>query len=95
MKLLKNCPHAKFSANVKVNRLTNEHGAVTDFFADVKVECSDCKMPFSFLGMQQGLNGNKPTTDISTTEARLPIVPADNTLRMGSKVPGYSVQLIQ
>lgn len=65
------CQHMQFKASVNVNRLED----VGKFTADVTIECSDCGLPFEFLGMEPGSSFTHPRVSIDGTEARMPIGP--------------------
>lgn len=68
---MSDCQHMNFRAAVRVNRVED----IGKFTADVNIECSDCGLPFEFLGMVPGANYSAPTVSIDATEARLPIAP--------------------
>jgi hypothetical protein len=63
----------KFSANVAVNRLED----TGRFSADVTIKCSDCGMPFQFLGLEPGMDTHGARLSIDGLEARLAIAPKD------------------
>ncbi len=67
------CEHKEFEARVEVNRLED----VKMFAADVHIQCSECGMPFRFLGLPGGLHPEHPTVSVDGTEARLPIAPME------------------
>ncbi|HEX4112736.1 MAG TPA: hypothetical protein VH020_09395 [Stellaceae bacterium] len=70
---MSDCPHMKFSANVAVNRLED----TGRFSADVTIKCSDCGMPFQFLGLEPGMDTHGARLSIDGLEARLAIAPKD------------------
>ena len=69
------CEHMNFIASVTVNRLEDVKG----FAADVHIQCADCDKPFVFVGLPGGLAPDRPTVSVDGTEARLPIVPEQET----------------
>lgn len=62
------CPHGKFIANVEVGKIEDANV----LSVDLKIECEDCGARLSFIGMEGGLNFNKPTCSPFGLEARLP-----------------------
>lgn len=69
------CEHFNFKANVKVARLSKEDGGpIRNYFADIAINCQDCGLPFHFIGLQAGLDFDRPTVNINGTELRAPIV---------------------
>lgn len=67
----KKCPHLKFKANIKVNRLED----IGRFTADVTVHCLDCEIPFQFLGLLPGVDLNGARVSVNGQEAHLAIAP--------------------
>lgn len=67
----KNCEHKQFEAKVDVIRLEDSKR----FMAEVHVKCVECDTPFQFIGMDMGLDYNKPMIEVDGCEARLPIAP--------------------
>jgi hypothetical protein len=67
------CKHEAFAANVAVNRLED----TGKFMADVTVKCTQCGMPFRFLGLRPGLSMSGAAVSPDGTEARMAIAPAD------------------
>ena len=65
------CKHEEFSAKVAVQRLEDTR----QFVAEVQIECSRCKLPFHFLGLQPGLDLGGAMVSIDGLEARLAIAP--------------------
>lgn len=65
------CEHRDFKAMVAVNRLEDSGR----FMADVTVTCSECDLPFEFLGLEPGLKMNGAAVSIDGTELRIAISP--------------------
>jgi len=65
------CEHHNFAANVAVNRMED----TGQFAADVTIRCTDCNLPFQFIGLPTGLNLEGAAVSVDATEARLAIVP--------------------
>jgi len=81
------CEHMNFSAHVAVGRLTEaEGGPVKAFAAEVRINCADCGLPFTFLGFPLGLGLKMPSVSVGGEEARLPIEPV--TLTQLRELPG-------
>ena len=71
------CPHMNFRADVRVGRLTDkEGGPVTGYSADVKIHCTECGLPFRFLGLAAGYHYAEPRVSIDATALRAPLEPA-------------------
>ena len=68
---LRKCAHENFAARVEVSRLTD----TGCFAADVRIECSQCKEPFRFLGVPPGISFERPAVSIDGLELRAPIEP--------------------
>ncbi len=75
VELAARCPHDARKAQVIVNRLTDEAGAVTGWTSDIRVWCDHCGLPFRFLGLPAGVLPDKPTVSYEATELRAPIAP--------------------
>lgn len=74
------CKHHNFYADVKVGRICETEEEEKDpeadikiFMGDVKIKCVDCGVEMQFLGIENGLNFNYPTTNIDATEVHLPM----------------------
>ena len=75
----KTCAHSSFDAQCAVGRLTEvTDGPVTGYTIDVQVRCTDCGLPFRFLGVQAGSSPHAPRVSIDGHELRAPIEPAYN-----------------
>lgn len=85
------CPHETFDADVAVNRLLGDDGAVTAFMADVRIRCVDCDEPFRFRGLRAGLNPARPACSVDESEVHLPIRPASSDPDFGLGIPGYAI----
>lgn len=69
------CSHDKFHGDVAVNKMVDTGG----FMVDVRIKCSDCNMSFRFQGLKIGLDMAGASMSVDGTEARLAIVPADES----------------
>lgn len=68
------CDHKNFFAQVNVARL--EDTSPMRFFADIKIKCEDCGLPFHFVGVKEfGLSPDEPCLNPDSTELRCPIMP--------------------
>lgn len=67
------CIHEHFRAEVDVHRLED----TGRFMADVRISCSQCGLPFQFLGVRAGLDMNGVSVDLEGTELRIALRPAD------------------
>jgi hypothetical protein len=65
------CYHHNFTANVTVNRIED----TGRFMADVRIECADCGLPFSFKGLRAGLDCNGAAVSPDGLEGRFALAP--------------------
>jgi hypothetical protein len=65
------CKHEDFACNVAVGRLTDSGR----FMADVTIKCAQCDLPFSFKGLDAGLDLEGARISPDGLEARLAISP--------------------
>ena len=84
------CKHENHRAAVTVWRLSD----TGRFTADITIKCSECGLPFRFLGLPAGLNLNGATVSVDGTELRVGIAP------LGEDVPpvvasGFSIVVPQ
>ena len=87
------CKHENFLADVQVNRLPEtEGGPVKRYCADVRIKCTDCDLPFRFIGLPAGLDLNGAATSIDATEARLAIAPKGEVVSGMEGVRGFSIR---
>jgi hypothetical protein len=69
------CEHPDFRADVSVGRITDgEDGPVTQFVADVTVQCVACGEFFGFRGPPSGHSWNEPRCSIDTKRISLPLM---------------------
>lgn len=80
------CAHLEFRAEIKVNRL-EDTGA---FFADIRIWCIECGLPFEFPGLPAGLRHDGATVSLDAQELRLPIKPKGS--KVFPAVPGFMVR---
>jgi hypothetical protein len=87
------CPHEDFAATVEVNRLqrSDTDPTVTGYFADIRVECTQCGEPFRWTGVEAGVSPARPMCSVDETELRAPIRPASADPDFGLGLPGYSI----
>lgn len=85
----KTCKHEAFDCNVMVNRIED----IGRFMADVKVECSQCKTPFRFIGLPAGVDYNGACVSVDGTEGRFAIAPKGAVLSELEGTPiGFTVR---
>lgn len=65
------CKHEQFMADVAVNRFEDTGG----FMAEVRIKCSQCELPFEFLGLEPGYDNQGARVSLDGQEALLAIVP--------------------
>lgn len=66
------CDHMEFEASVQVTRILRNGKFEGRLGLDVSAHCMECEAPVHFLGMQNGINPEWPTTSVDEREARLP-----------------------
>lgn len=88
------CKHENFQCYCDVNRLSPKEGEPPNrFMVDVRVECSDCKLPFRFIGLPAGLDLNGAATSIDACEGRFAIAPKGQVISVLEGEPtGFSVR---
>lgn len=86
------CKHEDFEANVAVNRIED----TGRFMADVRIECTQCKTAFRFIGLPIGLDMNGAAVSADGTEGRFAIAPKGEVLTIVDGAPsGYTVRRIK
>lgn len=69
------CEHANFRADVDVIRITdNTSGDVSQFMAEVRVECADCGAKFGFRGPPAAVSWREPRCTVDALEIQLPLM---------------------
>ena len=76
MRRNKECEHKKFRIDGNMCFLTDS----SSFMLELKIFCSECDLPFQFLGLPCGLNMEGVTVDVDGLEARLSMVPQGEIL---------------
>lgn len=75
---MSDCKHESFAARVEVNRLGDGPGTpIRTFLAEITVRCSQCDLPFHFVGLDAGLSFTKPTVNFGATTLNAPIAPGE------------------
>ena len=65
------CKHLNFNAKVGVTRLEDTGG----FMAEITIHCTDCGLPFQFLGLEPGIDSQGARVGVDGLEARIAICP--------------------
>ena len=85
------CPHENFTRRFDVHRITDgEGGPVRNYFADIAISCTDCGLPFHFVGLPSGLSFTRPMVSVDATEMRAPIAPGRAELAGSMRFEGES-----
>lgn len=82
------CKHMEFDASVRVARIDD----VGRFVAEVKVHCTQCGVPFQFIGIQPGFDYEHPTVRLDGLEADLPICPQGTQPTPLQGLQGYTIK---
>ncbi len=73
------CAHEDFEANVAVARLERgiegEQHLPMRFQADVTIKCTQCGLPFRFIGLPAGIDLEGASVSIDGCEGRFAIAP--------------------
>ena len=67
------CKHEKFEVGANVNRIED----LKRFQLEINVKCQDCKTPFRFLGLPNGIDFTGAARSPDGTEGRFAILPKD------------------
>ncbi len=88
------CQHENFQCYCDVNRLSPKEGEPPNrFMVDFRVECSDCKLPFRFIGLPAGLDLNGAAVSADAQEARLAIAPKGTVVSVLEGAPmGFTIR---
>lgn len=71
------CKHERFRCEASIARMSSvEGGPITGFGADVRVTCSDCDLPFRWMGLPAGMSFVRPMVSVDGLELRAPLEPA-------------------
>jgi hypothetical protein len=73
------CKHENFQCEARIGRLSHEEGGpITGYTAEIRVKCTECGLPFRFIGLAAGSHYASPTVSIDGEELHAPIEPADH-----------------
>ncbi len=86
------CKHFNFKAQVNVFRLTASDDAskVNGYTAEIRINCTECGLPFEFIGVDAGMLSTKPMASVDAQELRAPIRPKG--CKIMPAIPGYTVR---
>ena len=79
------CKHENFRVDANVARLED----VGAFSVDLRIKCTDCDMPFEWVGLPAGFSHYQPSVNIDAQEMRAPIVPLGG--KPPDNLPGFRV----
>jgi hypothetical protein len=86
-----NCQHENFRAMVNVGRiLGKDEKTVEAYMAEVTIACTECGLPFEFVGVNAGLRYDKPMASPDAQELRAPIRPKGYKLLPA--LPGFEIR---
>jgi hypothetical protein len=68
------CVHEKFLVGAVVSRVRETDGVVKRYFAEFRVTCLHCKLPFRFRA-EKGVSQDKPMASHDWLELRAPLEP--------------------
>lgn len=71
------CAHESFHCQANVTRLSSvEDGPITGYTVGIEITCTECGIPFRFIGLPAGNSFQQPMVSIDGTELRAPLEPA-------------------
>lgn len=80
----RDCQHMDFSTNVAVARtIDGDTELPKNYMVHLNVKCSECGVPFHFVGVDAGLGFIKPTRDFLGTMMHAPIAPGQSLPESG------------
>lgn len=82
------CAHEAFEGNNAVNRMTD----TGQFMFDVTIRCSQCGLPFQFIGLALGLDLSGAAMSVDGLTAHLTIVPQGSSPHPLSGVHGFTMK---
>lgn len=72
------CEHFNFESHARIGRLTDDEGGpVTGYSADIRIKCSDCGHPFTWVGVPFGYSPAQPMVSVDGQQLRAPITPSN------------------
>lgn len=71
------CLHESFRCSANVGGLSQvEGGPITGYTVDIMIECTQCGLPFRFIGLAAGNSPDGPRVSVDGKELRAPLEPA-------------------
>lgn len=70
------CPHMNHNIYASIARIQKsdaEPETIIAYTADIRIECHECRQPFEFIGLPNGMSYYRPTVSINGLELRAPI----------------------
>lgn len=92
----KACPHLNFDAEVEVNCLgvgETSDGTPKAYSASIRVRCADCEELFRWIGVQAGMQPNRPMVSVDETQLHAPLRPSSSDPDFGLGIPGFAIQM--
>jgi hypothetical protein len=73
------CEHQAFQCNAAVGRLSElPGGPITSYTVEITVHCTECGLPFRFIGLPAGNHYAEPRVSMDGTQLRAPLEPAEH-----------------
>ena len=85
---MSDCKHMNFDASVGVARIEDKGR----FMAEIRIHCKDCRVPFQFMGLKNGLDFDGATVSLDGLEANIGIHPKGLRPNPFQKLMGYSIE---
>lgn len=84
------CKHLNFFAQINVARIMEEGVPETElasfYYAEMVIKCTECELPFHFVGLPFGLSPHEPMASPDGLEARMPIKPGPLAIGTSGKM---------
>lgn len=86
------CKHENFrvQANIARCQRNDDDPTIVVFYCELTVFCTDCNVPFEFIGLPMGLSPGQPMCSVDGQEARMPIKPVGESMPID--VAGFGVK---
>jgi hypothetical protein len=84
------CDHSNFRALAGIHRLTNDENVVHAWMCDLRVQCCDCELEFTFPGFSNGISSHEARVSIDGKVLSVPIKPSNQ--EAFSFFPGFNVR---
>lgn len=82
------CQHMNFRADTIVNRIED----IGRYVVELRISCTECSVPFQFVGVEPGFNYDAPTVSLDGLELNVPVCPQGVQPTPLQGLQGYTVK---